>query len=86
MAGILVLAQAQATASHAQAKEAHRSLLPSVAAVGDHSQFSVVGAPDAWSIGPASRFHWMLRPIVAQALQMLAHELLLAARRRLPGN
>ncbi len=47
----LLLAQTQATASHAQAKEAHRSLLPSVAAVGDYSQFSVEGAPDAWSIG-----------------------------------
>ena len=47
----LLLAQAQASASRAQAKEAHRSLLPSVAAVGDYSQFSVEGAPDAWSIG-----------------------------------
>jgi outer membrane protein TolC len=47
----VLLAQAQATASRAQAKEAHRSLLPSVAAVGDYSQFSVEGAPDAWSIG-----------------------------------
>ena len=47
----LLLAQAQASASRAQAREAHRSLLPSVAAVGDYSQFSVEGAPDAWSIG-----------------------------------
>jgi outer membrane protein TolC len=47
----LRLAQAHATANRAQAKEAHRSLLPSVAAVGDYSQFSAAGAPDAWSIG-----------------------------------
>ena len=47
----VLLAQAQATASRAQADEAHRSLLPSIAAVGDYSQFSVEGAPDAWSIG-----------------------------------
>lgn len=47
----LLLAQAQATTIRAQAKEAHRSLLPAIAAVGDYSQFDVVGAPDAWSVG-----------------------------------
>jgi outer membrane protein TolC len=47
----VLLAQAQATTSRAQAQEAHRSLLPAIAAVGDYSEFDVVGAPDAWSVG-----------------------------------
>lgn len=46
------LARAQAQAIDAQAKEAHRSLLPSVAAVGDYSQFhGTSGISDAWGIG-----------------------------------
>lgn len=46
------LARAQAEAIGAQAKEAHRSLLPSIAAVGDYSQFQgTSGIPDAWGIG-----------------------------------
>lgn len=46
------LARAQAEAIGAQAKEAHRSLLPSIAAVGDYAQFQgTSGIPDAWAIG-----------------------------------
>jgi outer membrane protein TolC len=46
------LARAQAEAIGAQAKEAHRSLLPAIAAVGDYSQFQgTSGIPDAWGIG-----------------------------------
>lgn len=46
------LARAQAEAIGAQAKVAHRSLLPSIAAVGDYSQFQgTSGIADAWGIG-----------------------------------
>lgn len=46
------LARAQAEAIGAQAKEAHRALLPSIAAVGDYSQFEGTnGIPDAWGVG-----------------------------------
>lgn len=48
----LRLARAEAAARQAQADEAHRSLLPSIAAVGDYSQFSgTSGVPDMWSVG-----------------------------------
>jgi len=46
------LARAQAEAIGAQAKEAHRALLPSIAAVGDYSQYDgTSGIPDAWGVG-----------------------------------
>lgn len=46
------LARAQAEAIGAQAKEAHRALLPSIAAVGDYSQYEGTnGIPDAWGVG-----------------------------------
>jgi outer membrane protein len=48
----LRLARAASAVSQAQADEARRSLLPSVAAVGDYSQFSgTAGVPDMWSVG-----------------------------------
>lgn len=48
----LRLARAESAASQAQADEARRSLLPSIAAVGDYSQFSgTAGVPDMWSVG-----------------------------------
>jgi outer membrane protein TolC len=48
----LRLARAEAVAAKAQADEARRALLPSIAAVGDYSQFSgTQGVPDIWSVG-----------------------------------
>lgn len=48
----LRLARAESAAAQAQADEARRSLLPSIAAVGDYSQFSgTAGVPDMWSVG-----------------------------------
>ncbi len=48
----LRLARAATAASQAQADEARRSLLPSIAAVGDYSQFSgTPGVQDMWSVG-----------------------------------
>lgn len=48
----LRLAHAETIATQAQADEARRSLLPSVAAVGDYAQFpGTAGASEMWSIG-----------------------------------
>jgi outer membrane protein TolC len=48
----LRLARAETAARQAHADEARRSLLPSLAAVGDYSQFSgTAGVPDMWSVG-----------------------------------
>jgi outer membrane protein TolC len=48
----LRLARAEAAATKAQADAARRSLLPSIAAVGDYAQFAgTQGVPDMWSVG-----------------------------------
>lgn len=57
----VLLAKAQTEALDAQAREAHRSLLPQVSAVGDYSQFQgTAGVPDAWSVG--ARFTIPIEP------------------------
>jgi outer membrane protein TolC len=78
----VLLARAQTEALDAQAREAHRSLLPQISAVGDYSEFAGTnGVPDAWSVG--ARFTVPIEPSAYRRASALEAKARAAEKREL---